>query len=290
MKKTYSIFYFTIFFCILIFGLLSAKDYRSYFPLQVGNNWQYRYEETKTIYALPDSVFGVESFAPRRYYRWGDNKEFPFYIHQDEQGRIFRRINGKDVLWFDFTKNHGEQYTYSPDDDINFTVTVRKNQIVTTYAGQYKNCIEFFFDVPESFDEEQCYVFAPEVGIVKKQFAWVSMLLVSAQIDRKYIARLKETKTNIVSGFTLAQNYPNPFNATTFIKFALPRETSVMLDIYDVRGGKVRSLVATRQLPGEYSVMWDGTDDAGSAVPSGIYTYRLRTDAFIDVKRMVLLR
>ncbi|MBN1466676.1 DUF3160 domain-containing protein [candidate division KSB1 bacterium] len=97
-------------------------------------------------------------------------------------------------------------------------------------------------------------------------------------------------KTDCPEFFALRQNYPNPFNATTFIKFALPIETTVALDIYNIHGNKVRTLVASRQAPGEYIVRWDGADDDGKPLPSGICTYRLLTDAFADMKRLVLLR
>lgn len=270
---------------------LLAKGFRDYFPLQVQNIWQYRYEETKSIYAVPDSVFATVVIDDKSYYAWGDKRAYPVYIHQDEEGRIYRRLGDKDLLWFDFSKNDGEQYTWSPHgEEAQSIVTVRKNRTVMTYAGLYDNCIEFFFDDPAVFDDEQCYVFAPHIGIVKKQFAWVTMLLVSAQLERKNVTRVKQTTASVVSGHALHQNYPNPFNAATFIKFALPAETSVTLDLYNVHGAKVRTLASGRQTPGEYIVWWDGADDDGRPLPSGIYAYRLMTDNFADTKRLVLLR
>ncbi|MBN1560263.1 T9SS type A sorting domain-containing protein [candidate division KSB1 bacterium] len=270
---------------------LIADDYKHYFPLQLQNNWQYRYETTESIYALPDSIFDMVKYHGKLYYAWGDKREYPIYIHQDEQGRIYRRLGNQDLLWFDFTIDDGEQYTYSPDGkDGQMNVTVRKNRSLMTYAGQFDNCIEFFFDDPAVFADEQWYGFAPNIGIVKKQFAWVRMLLVSAQLERKTVTRVKATTANPVAGHALYQNYPNPFNATTFIKFALPTETSVTLDIYNIHGTKVRTLVSGRQAPGEYIVRWDGADNDSKLLQSGIYTYRLLTDEFTEMKRLVLLR
>jgi hypothetical protein len=275
----------------VFFQSVQAEDYRHYFPLKLDNNWQYRFEKTETIYALPDSIFVTVQLNGITYYTWGDNQEFPIVIRQDENGRIYRRVNNEDKLWFDFTGNHGDVYTWSNDgDDIKFTVTVRKNVSVMTYAGQFENCIEFHFDNPESRDDEFSYTFAPDIGIVKKQFSRKNLLLVSAQIDRRVVNRVKSTKRTVVSGYSLAQNYPNPFNPTTFIQFSLPEHSYVSLDIFDIRGVKVRSLVGATQSPGEYISIWDGTDDTGLAVSSGIYNYRLATDAFTDIRRMVLLR
>ncbi len=274
-----------------LFHTIKAEDYRHYFPLQPKNNWQYRFEQTETIYALPDSVFEPVDVDGKTYVTWGENKSVPIFIRQDESGRIFRRLPMGEKLWFDFTKKHGESYTWSTDaDDAEFVVTVKKNVRIMTYAGPFENCIEFQFNVPASRDEEFTYVFAPNVGIVKKQFSRMNMLLVTAQIDRQFITRAKSTKPTIVSGFVLSQNYPNPFNPATFIRFAVPQDTFVSLEIFDIRGIKVRTLVAGRQIPGEYIAMWDGTDDAGYSLSSGIYNYRLATDDFVDVKRMLLLR
>lgn len=274
-----------------LFRTLKAEDYHHYFPLHPKNNWQYRFEQTETIYALPDSVFEPVHVDGKTYVTWGDNKTVPIFIRQDESGRIFRRLPMGEKLWFDFSKKHGESYTWSTGaDDAEFVVTVKKNVRVMTYAGPFENCIEFQFNVPAARDEEFTYVFAPNVGIVKKQFSRMNMLLVTAQIDRQFITRVKSTKPNIVSGFVLSQNYPNPFNPATFIRFAVPQDTFVSLEIFDIRGVKVRTLVSGIQIPGEYIARWDGTDDAGYSLSSGIYNYRLATDAFVDVKRMLLLR
>ncbi len=88
-----------------------------------------------------------------------------------------------------------------------------------------------------------------------------------------------------VSDFTLKQNYPNPFNPVTRISYRLPREALVSLTIYDVRGNVVDGLVNRVQLKGEHDVHWDASNYA-----SGIYFYTLKTGAFQETRRMVLLR
>lgn len=90
----------------------------------------------------------------------------------------------------------------------------------------------------------------------------------------------------------LHQNYPNPFNPRTTIRFDLPQESTVTLNIYDVSGRLIRQLIAPdqEQIPGRYSVVWDGTDERGQHVRSGMYLYVLQTGTFQDVKRMILLK
>lgn len=90
--------------------------------------------------------------------------------------------------------------------------------------------------------------------------------------------------------FRLYQNYPNPFNPTTRISFTLPVESGVRLEIYNLRGEKVRSLVSGYLNRGHYTEIWNGRDDSGNPVSSGIYLYRLATDKHTLSKSMMLLK
>src|SRR3972149_409666 len=96
--------------------------------------------------------------------------------------------------------------------------------------------------------------------------------------------------------FTLAQNYPNPFNPTTTIpfkvgslKFGVGRPLPTSLKIYNILGQLVRTLVDEEKAPGNYKVVWDGKDNSGKEVSSGIYFYQLKTKDFTSSKKMVLL-
>ncbi len=90
--------------------------------------------------------------------------------------------------------------------------------------------------------------------------------------------------------YELKQNYPNPFNPTTTIAFTLPFSERVRLEIFNILGQKVRTLINTQMDYGKHQVVWDGKNQQGMVVPSGIYIYRLKTDHFNATKRMVLLR
>jgi hypothetical protein len=90
--------------------------------------------------------------------------------------------------------------------------------------------------------------------------------------------------------FQLSQNYPNPFNSQTLIKYELPKESDVLLEIYNVLGELVKTLVNKKQTPGHYSVQWDGKNVLGRELPSGVYLYRLQTKEFVKVKKLLLLR
>lgn len=103
-------------------------------------------------------------------------------------------------------------------------------------------------------------------------------------------------KTSVPKAFELSQNYPNPFNPTTTIKYSLSSvgdgaETlPTTLRIYNVLGEVVRTLVNEPRSPGIYYEVWDGKDDQGKEVASGIYFYRLKAGKFSETKKMVLLK
>jgi len=90
--------------------------------------------------------------------------------------------------------------------------------------------------------------------------------------------------------FSLAQNYPNPFNPKTMIRFALPKDSWVKLEVYNILGQKVKTLVDEKLTAGVKQVEWDGKDGKGLEVASGIYFYKIKADNFSDVKKMVMLK
>jgi len=90
--------------------------------------------------------------------------------------------------------------------------------------------------------------------------------------------------------FSLDQNYPNPFNPTTTIKFALPKSSSVNLEIYNILGRKVTTLINDQLDAGFHTVKWNSTDSEGREVATGVYFYRLKAGDFVKSKKMLLLK
>lgn len=90
--------------------------------------------------------------------------------------------------------------------------------------------------------------------------------------------------------FQLAQNYPNPFNPSTEISFSLATNAHVELDVFNVLGQKVRTLVSSDLPAGEHTVMWDGQNANGATVSSGVYFYRIAAGDFTDTKKMMMLK
>ncbi|MFC2084234.1 M20/M25/M40 family metallo-hydrolase [Bacteroidota bacterium] len=90
--------------------------------------------------------------------------------------------------------------------------------------------------------------------------------------------------------FDLFQNYPNPFNPSTTIEFQIPKENNVSLKIYNIIGEEIRTLLNEYKKPGYYRVNWNGYDNKGKEVSTGIYFYKLNAGSFSKSQKMILLR
>jgi hypothetical protein len=96
--------------------------------------------------------------------------------------------------------------------------------------------------------------------------------------------------TDTPAAFRLAQNYPNPFNPITEIGYRLPVDCHVTLEVYNVLGQRVVTLVDAFQTAGDKVARWDAVDESGIAVTSGVYFYKLQAGNFSAIRKMVLLR
>ena len=90
--------------------------------------------------------------------------------------------------------------------------------------------------------------------------------------------------------FELSQNYPNPFNPATTIEYSVPSRVRVSIDIFNIVGQKVKTLVDREVAAGSYTVIWEGTSDSGTALATGIYLYRFKAADHIETKKMLLLK
>jgi len=99
-----------------------------------------------------------------------------------------------------------------------------------------------------------------------------------------------EDEENMSASFSLKQNYPNPFNPETIMEYELHKGYQVEITVYNILGQKVRTLVKEFQKAGQHRVQWDGRDEKGKEVSSGIYLYQIKTPDFSQAEKMVLLR
>jgi hypothetical protein len=112
---------------------------------------------------------------------------------------------------------------------------------------------------------------------------------VEPEFDRISVA-LSGVSEGLPTDYALEQNYPNPFNPSTDIQFALPADSKVSLEIYNVLGQRVNTLVNGEMPAGDHTVTWDGRNSSGGSVSSGVYFYRIQATNFVETKKMMMLK
>jgi len=143
----------------------------------------------------------------------------------------------------------------------------------------------FDFSIPSSFEIDSCEFLAfvqsdQNKYIVQGAKAWLRDFSGPTDVG---------DDPSVPSEFVLSQNYPNPFNAETRIEFETPGE-KIKLQIYDLTGSLVRTLLDGNFNAGTHSIVWDGTNDRGDLVGSGVYFYRLIGENQTKVMRMTMLK
>ena len=117
--------------------------------------------------------------------------------------------------------------------------------------------------------------------------------VVIASPDAKSIAT---TVTNLewsnlpMETATLGQNYPNPFNPATTIPYTIERESAVTLVVYDIAGREIKRVAEGQKAIGSYTAVWNGTDEQGFQVPSGVYLVRLQAGSVVHTKKMIFTK
>ena len=118
--------------------------------------------------------------------------------------------------------------------------------------------------------------------------AWTETYFMRAKIQT--VTSVAEIDTRVPKEFQLFQNYPNPFNPSTIIRYALPEARAVEIIVYDLAGRKITELANNRQSPGTYEIEWNGKNDEGASVASGVYLARIKAGEFAQTVKMMLLK
>ncbi len=138
------------------------------------------------------------------------------------------------------------------------------------------------FDIGEPFDITESLVEISKGNMVENV-----TLVLGTELPTK-VAALEQPFAP--GEFRLGQNYPNPFNPTTHFQYQVPESGKVTIKVYNMLGHEVKTLVNAEQPAGIYDVTWNGTDNSGNEVTSGVYLYSIKAGAHLDFKKMTLLR
>lgn len=207
-------------------------------------------------------------------------------------GRVIMFSGGEDAIPVEMTS---------------FTASVNKNSVTLNWstATELNN---MGFDIERKSDgnwskigfvqgkgttsEKSIYSFTDE----NLEFGKFTYRLKQVDFDGSFsYSTIVEVEIGVPVNFSLEQNYPNPFNPSTIIKYSLPVESKVKLSIFNMLGEEVAQLVNETLSAGYHQLEWDGTNNFGQKVSSGIYFYRIETESpniqkFIDVKKMMLIK
>lgn len=125
-------------------------------------------------------------------------------------------------------------------------------------------------------------------------------LIITGYTDSHDLVLVKTTQNGVLTAiepqgvhpqsYSLNQNFPNPFNPSTVITYQLPQSAEVSIQVYNALGQLIKTLISEEQSAGSHSVVWDGFDEKGRAVPSGIFMYTIQSKDFIKTRKMVLIR
>ena len=157
------------------------------------------------------------------------------------------------------------------------TVTIDKQKIHALAKKKSENSLQINIQVDENIPE----------GVYQ-----IPICLTDGSHQSWDFVLTADLKLNRPEKYELTQNYPNPFNPETHIDYALPhaQEQLTRLVVYNTLGEQIRTLVDKKQSAGNYKVVWDGKDDTGNTVASGVYFYKITSGSFSQMKKMMLIK
>ncbi len=275
---------------IMLFMLSSLSFAQSYFPLEIGNRWDYiRTDIENNADTFSVNVIGDTIMPNGQMYYVLDEEMGPSrFLHVDSNYiYYYDQTDSTDEAVYNLNAKLGESYAvgiYSVKSD---SPRVELMSIDTTIVfGETTRVLSFHFDWLTPFSISLSDKFGP-IGLYTAHHEpyWTNILgcTISGTIYGNLVS--VEGKNEIFNNFHLSQNYPNPFNPTTKISFTIPQKSKVLLSVFSVSGEKIVDLVNDNLNSGSYEYEFNGSN-----LSSGIYFYQLRTDKFIEIKKLILLK
>lgn len=147
------------------------------------------------------------------------------------------------------------------------------------------------FQITAALDDKKTYE-AFKIGLhelTENGWKLIDKQKLSSESGRKVVGLFYKTST-LPTRWALYPNFPNPFNPTTTIRYDVPIQSKTVLKIYNMLGQEVRTLVNSVHVPGIYRVEWDGRNNTGQYVSTGMYLYRMHAGAFVQTRKLLLLK
>jgi hypothetical protein len=216
------------------------------------------------------------------------NLNSEFYRQQGDSVFKYDPSLNEEYLLFDFSAEVGDTITnfeYGENDTLQIILTYKFEN--GEYLGVNGTYYTFFINQTQLIDDEISLSVFDSLGIIERNSTWFDENLSGAVIDGTVYGNVTsvENEDFTIQNFSLTQNYPNPFNPMTTINYNLDINSYVNLDIYNIIGEKVETLVSELQNAGNYKINFNASN-----LPSGIYFYKLVSNNRVLVKKMSLIK
>jgi hypothetical protein len=282
---------------------VTVDEALKYYPLHSGNYWEYKnyYWELPQYYdssAHSINVIGDTTLSNNYKYKILLKKNIP---DDGNSERIYERVDSSTACIYRYSVMNNSEYLIDslfaqPGD------TVWSRGYYTLCIDEYEDTVLALVTEVKEFEDRTIipvlnYKFAKNLGFIGSlscEFNCASSNLVYAVIDGEEYGE-KITSVNepinspIPNRYFLSQNYPNPFNPSTTINYHIPEFSFVTLEIFDVLGNEIATLVNEEKPAGEYEVEFNPASSIRYPA-SGIYFYQLRAGTFVQTKKMILLK
>ncbi len=277
----------------------STNNNLAYFPIDIGNKWYYN--ESGTAYEVEPIIIN-NTYTEEITKDSIDNNGQKYFYLQSDFGNYWLRIDST-------TGNIYKKYSFEDLEFLAYNLVYQPDDKIETENGIIYNVIEqdsILWEDLRNIKTHQLYslythqiTFAEDIGIINKlnsfDFGNTEVKLLGCLIDGKMygdttVVGIQDNRNEIPTQFSLLQNYPNPFNPTTTIEYTIPNvgathESPLQLQVYDVLGKEVTTLVNKSQFPGKHQIVFDASN-----LSSGIYYYSLRINNHIISKKMIFLK
>jgi len=238
------------------------------------------YEETLTTNSWSRREISLDEFV--------DEEIYIAFRHHDSYDKFQMKLDDIVVKTSDLFVPQTSNVTIiiEHDENIHEAMLAHLIQGYVTYEAVAIDDIASFIDIPQgvydliiSIDNAERY-FKANLDINTPDFTYTAYIIPGNESGDVQPPTITE----------LRANYPNPFNPVTNINFDIAKSGKVTIDIYNIRGQKVRSLIDDTYEVGRYNVQWNGTDDTGRDVSSGVYFYMMKAEDYNQIRRMLLMK
>lgn len=270
----------------LFVGSLQSQiiDPYKFYPSAVGNKWRWFSYSSSSTY---DSEITKDSLAQNGSRYLFLNGSISAQFIADTSRQIWQVIDNKPVLWYKLDAQPGDSFTVSMAGN---SYKVKVSSATADAFGQAVPAKVFSWSYGDAYPNYAVHWLVYGIGF----YSTVSSIYNLNDIVTGYaingvkfgtLASIELVQKTIPSGFALEQNFPNPFNPTTMFRFSLAKDVLVNLEVFDMLGHNVRTLLNEEKPAGVYQVSF-----SSGALPSGVYLVRMRAGTFENIRKILLTK